>query len=37
VFDRPAIMQPSVAYSGGREKIVVWMNITAAGRKAVAE
>jgi hypothetical protein len=38
VFDRLAIMQPTVTWSaGGREKIVVWMYITAAGQKAIAE
>jgi hypothetical protein len=34
VFNGLATMQPSVAHDGGREKIVVWVNITAAGRRA---
>jgi hypothetical protein len=37
VFDRLATMQPTVTHVGGREKIVVWMNITAAGRKVIAD
>jgi hypothetical protein len=36
VFDRLATMQPTVTQVGGREKIVVWMNITAAGRKVIS-
>jgi hypothetical protein len=36
VFDRLAIMQMIVHCSpGGREKMVVWMTITPAGRKAI--
>jgi hypothetical protein len=35
VFDRLATMQPAVTQVGGREKIVVWVNITAAGRKVI--
>jgi hypothetical protein len=37
VFDGLAKMQPSITYEGGRERIVVWTTITAAGRKAIAE
>jgi hypothetical protein len=37
VFDRRAMMQPTVTYVGGREKIVVWVQITPARRKAIAE
>jgi hypothetical protein len=37
VFDGLARMQPSVTHVDGREKIVVWVQITGAGRKAIAE
>jgi hypothetical protein len=36
-FDRLIEMQPTVTHVGGREKIVVWVHITAAGRKAIGE
>jgi hypothetical protein len=34
VFNGLATMQPSVTHDGGREKMVVWVNITGAGRRA---
>jgi hypothetical protein len=37
VFDGLATMQPSVTDDGGRKKMVVWVNITGAGRRAIAE
>jgi hypothetical protein len=37
VFDRLATMLPTVTRVAGREKIVVWVQITAAGQKAIAE
>jgi hypothetical protein len=37
VFDGLATMQPSVTQTAGRKKVVVWMQISAAGRKAIAE
>jgi hypothetical protein len=37
VFVRLATMQPNATEVGGRKKIVVWVNITAAGRQAIAE
>jgi hypothetical protein len=36
VFDRLATMQPSVTTDGGKPKIVVWIEITEAGLKAIA-
>jgi hypothetical protein len=37
VFGRLAMMLSTVTPVAGREKIVVWVPITAAGRKAIAE
>jgi hypothetical protein len=37
VFDGLATMLPSVTDDGGREKIVVLVNITSAERRAIAE
>jgi hypothetical protein len=37
VFDKLATMEPSVAEVGGRKRILVWVQITATGRKAIAE
>jgi hypothetical protein len=36
VFKGLATMQPSVTHDGGREKVAVWVNITPAGRRAIA-
>jgi hypothetical protein len=36
-FNGLATMQPSVTHDGDREKMVVWVNITPAGRRAIAE
>jgi hypothetical protein len=35
VFDGLATAQPSTTRAGGREVIVVWMQITEAGRRAI--
>jgi hypothetical protein len=37
VFDGLATMQPSVTQTAGRKKVVVRIQISAAGRKAIAE
>jgi hypothetical protein len=37
VFNGLATMKPSITYDDGRKKTVVWVTITAAGRKAIAE
>jgi hypothetical protein len=37
VFEGLATTQPSVTQVGDGKKIIVWVEITAAGRKAIAE
>jgi hypothetical protein len=37
VFDGLALLSPTIIYDGGRERIVVWAQITDAGRRATAE
>jgi hypothetical protein len=36
-MDGFATMRPTLTYVGAREKLVVWMQITEEGRKAIAE
>jgi hypothetical protein len=37
VFDGLARMQPCITHVDGKEKIVVWVQISAAGRRAIGQ